>query len=167
MYAAIGLFVALCALSQVNSVAIGQNFDYLTKIVSKVSSLDVGPNGTWTVPVVGETEKFLARYPGGKRPSLETNSGDLIYSTRQPDDMLLIRDIFVPDTVDESRRDLFWNAVIPGGKITQVRALNFGDEKAFATNIEVNKGSVRLYFTIQPQADPRVIFEVYGFAKDQ
>ncbi|XP_072389311.1 uncharacterized protein [Diabrotica undecimpunctata] len=92
------------------------------------------------------------------------NYGDLVFRNRDQRDQLLVREVVILNSRSSGAQELIWTVSIPGARISSVRALNFGRERAFCYSIEVAGGDARVVLQIGPRSDPRVMIEVYGYA---
>ncbi|XP_050307137.1 uncharacterized protein LOC126743908 [Anthonomus grandis grandis] len=90
------------------------------------------------------------------------NPGDLIYRYRESNDVLQIREVIVLPEISSDVQEVQWYAVTQARRITSVRVLNFGRERAYALRIDVAGNEVQAILRIPPNYDPRVIIEVYG-----
>ncbi|CAG9854826.1 unnamed protein product [Phyllotreta striolata] len=91
------------------------------------------------------------------------NYGDLIYKFRSNSDTLLLREVVIADELYSNEQDLRWTVSINGARITSVRVLNFGRERAFCLRIDVAAGDAEVVLRIPSLVDPRVMIEIYGF----
>lgn len=60
-------------------------------------------------------------------------------------------------------QEVQWYAVTSARRITSVRVLNFGRERAYAVRIDVAGNEAQAILRISPNYDPRIMIEVYGF----
>ncbi|KAL1490364.1 hypothetical protein ABEB36_013073 [Hypothenemus hampei] len=92
------------------------------------------------------------------------NVGDLIYRYRESNDVLQIREVIVLPEISSDAQEVRWYAVVPAlHRLTTVRVLNFGTERAHTLRIDVAGNEVQIVLRIPPGYDPRIMIEVYGF----
>ncbi|XP_066156357.1 uncharacterized protein [Euwallacea fornicatus] len=106
---------------------------------------------------VGNTEERIAADNGYGNP------GDLIYRYRESNDVLQIREVIVLPEISSDIQEVQWYAVTPARRITSVRVLNFGRERAYTLRIDVAGNEAQAILRIPPNYDPRILIEAYGF----
>ncbi|XP_048517126.1 uncharacterized protein LOC109546957 [Dendroctonus ponderosae] len=99
---------------------------------------------------------------GANKAYYQANAGDLIYGSRQPADIMLVRDVFVVAEETGLEQEIQWTFSSNARYISTVRMLNFGDQKAFCSSIYVTHGQGTVVFIIPASTNPRVILEAYG-----
>ncbi|KAJ3654068.1 hypothetical protein Zmor_013282 [Zophobas morio] len=103
---------------------------------------------------------------GGGRyvpPDRGGNYGDLIYRYRENGDVLLLREVVVIDELSPSELEVQWYGSLKARRISSVRVLNVGRERAFCARIDVAGAEVAALLRLPPGCDPRVLIEIYGF----
>ncbi|KAF7266325.1 uncharacterized protein LOC143203212 [Rhynchophorus ferrugineus] len=90
------------------------------------------------------------------------NPGDLVYRYRESSDILQIRDVIVLPEISSDVQEVQWYAITRARRITSVRVLNFGRERAYTLRIDVAANEAQVILRIPPNYDPRIMIEVYG-----
>lgn len=89
------------------------------------------------------------------------NYGDLLHLERKGGDSLILRETII-NQISHGPQDLRISGYLPP-KITHIRALNFGRERAFVYMIANNEnGYVQINMAIKAKLQVRVSIEVYG-----
>ncbi|EFA04326.2 hypothetical protein TcasGA2_TC014619 [Tribolium castaneum] len=107
-----------------------------------------------------ETLKDTARYVP---PDRGGNYGDLIYRTRENGDGLLLRELVVLGELSAYELEVQWYARVDAHRVSSVRVLNLGRERAFCERVDVLGAEVQTWLRVAPRYDPRVLIEIYGF----
>lgn len=95
-----------------------------------------------------------------KESNYPPNYGDLVHLGRRDGDVLLARETVINRNGD-TNVELY--GFFPVREITEVRSLNFGDEKGYTNFISSSKnGDVDVYITIPRGDSVRMFIEVYG-----
>lgn len=90
------------------------------------------------------------------------NYGDLLLSQRQFGDVLIFRETIINE-VSGNFQDLQVKGSLRGVRITHLRALNFGRERAYVYRLwYTDSGDVGAVMTIRPNFQVRVFIEIYG-----
>ncbi|RZB73494.1 hypothetical protein BDFB_006499 [Asbolus verrucosus] len=103
-----------------------------------------------------EVSRYIPQDTGG-------NYGDLICRYRENGDVLLLRELVIIDELSPSEQDVQWYASLNARRISSVRVLNIGRERAYCYRIEVAGADALAYVRVPPRHDPRVLIEIYGF----
>lgn len=117
-------------------------------------------NGTYP-PNTNVTRNEFKEY--GVPQDTGGNYGDLLHLRRQNGDELLTRETIVNEHVDSDYQELHYYAYFRA-KITAVRVLNFGRQRAYTTEVasDGSEGHVDAYMVIAPRYSIRTFVEVYG-----
>ncbi|XP_030753834.1 uncharacterized protein LOC115880692 [Sitophilus oryzae] len=91
------------------------------------------------------------------------NTGDLIYRYRESQDILQIREVIVLPQLSSDEQEVQWYAVTDARRITTVRVLNFGRQRAYTLRIDVAGNEAQVILRVPPNYDPRIMIEVYGY----
>lgn len=81
---------------------------------------------------------------------------------RESNDVLQIREVIVLPEISSDVQEIQWYAVTRASRITSVRVLNFGRERAYTLRIDVAGNEVQTILRIPSNYDPRIMIEVYG-----
>ncbi|KAK9888763.1 hypothetical protein WA026_000988 [Henosepilachna vigintioctopunctata] len=129
------------------------------KVRTKITAV---PLGTPILKLNGEKSSVnVAALPDDDGFS---NWGDLVYKSRQNEDVLLLRDLVIFPAVSTNDQTLKYTASFDNAnRITSVRVINVGRERIFATEIDVYSSDVEIICVLPAERDPRVFVEVYGF----
>lgn len=91
------------------------------------------------------------------------NYGDLILGRRQNGDVLLVRDVVLIEQSSDSELEAQWYTRLDVRRISTVRALNLGRQRAYCVSIDVSGGEAQVVLRNPPYFEPRLLIEVYGF----
>lgn len=69
----------------------------------------------------------------------------------------------INEILTSEEQDIRWYVTISGARISSVRVLNFGRNRAYCLRIDVASGDVQVVLRILPLTDPRVMIEIYGY----
>ncbi|KAJ8961005.1 hypothetical protein NQ318_020309 [Aromia moschata] len=113
--------------------------------------------------IQGESTKLAEETGRSVPPDNGGNYGDLIHRYRENRDRLLLREVVVIRQLSSVEQDLQWTVSISGARVSSVRVLNFGRERAYGLRIDVAGGDVQAIIRIPPLYDPRIMIEIYGY----
>lgn len=91
------------------------------------------------------------------------NYGDLILRYREDGDILLLRELLLIEELSASEVDIEWLATLNARRISSVRVLNIGRERAYCARIGIAERRAQVLLRVAPKRDPRVLVEIYGF----
>lgn len=75
----------------------------------------------------------------------------------------MLRELVINQELASVEQDVHWSVSISGARITSVRVMNIGRERAYCLRIDVAGGDVQAIIRIPPLIDPRVLIEIYGY----
>lgn len=77
--------------------------------------------------------------------------------------MLLLNEMVINEALSSTTIDINWTVSIPGARISSVRVLNLGRQRAYCVRIDVQGGDIQAILRLQPYYDPRVLIQVFGY----
>lgn len=155
-------------ISCVVAVVIGANYQVFTKqeLIDKFPLHDVNFQAHGAVNLKFREDCNTSMIPPDNGAG---DYGDLIYKKESENsDKLLLREIFVNENVTSDEQIVFWSKKFQSKCVTNVKALNFGRDRAFAKSIyvnftEYNGDTVDINVLIPVRKQVRMFIEVFGY----